>query len=114
MASAGPGFDPAPWDPGLQNERTRLAWSRTMLSGLACALVVARLLATVSVTLAILTGVSALGTATAIGAVSIRRFRRHGHALPAGRPVGDGRAPAIAVVLLSGSALAALGYVFLA
>ena len=108
-----PNCDPAPSDDGLQNERTRLAWSRTVLSGLACGLVVARLLATVSLTLALLTGILALGAATSIGGVSLRRFRRHGHALTAGRPVGDGRAPALAVVLLSGTAVAALGYVFL-
>ncbi len=113
MTRSGPGSDPAPWDVGLQNERTRLAWSRTVLSGLACGLVVARLLAMASVTLAVLAGVSSLATATVIGAVSIRRFRRHGHALSAGRAVGDGRAPALAAVLLSGTALAALGYVFL-
>ena len=114
MAIAEPGSDPTPWDEGLQNERTRLAWSRTVLSGLVCGLVVARLLATVSVTLSILTAVLALGAATSIGEVSLRRFRRHGHALTAGRTVGDGRAPAVAVVLLGGTAVAALGYVFLA
>ena len=50
----------APWDPGLQNERTGLAWQRTMLAGLVCSLLVARLLAEVWLPLAVLVGLAAL------------------------------------------------------
>jgi hypothetical protein len=57
----------APWDPGLQNERTGLAWQRTMLSGLTCGVLVARVLAEVSVGLAILTGLLALLSTAALG-----------------------------------------------
>ena len=106
--------DPAPWDAGLQNERTGLAWQRTMLSGLASGLLVARLLADVSVTLAIVTGVLALGTSAAFGWVALRRFRLNARALHEGRHLDDGRPPALATALLVLTALAATGYVLLA
>ena len=86
-----PGMTIAPWDPGLQNERTGLAWQRTMLSGLTCGLLVARLLAEVSVALAILTGLLALLSTAALGWLALRRFRGNARALPAQQPLGDAR-----------------------
>lgn len=99
---------------GLQNERTGLAWQRTMLSGLTCGLLVARLLADASLTLAILTGVLSLGTAAAFGLVALRRFRLNALALEQRHPVGDGRSPALASVLLGLTAVGAIGFVLLA
>jgi uncharacterized membrane protein YidH (DUF202 family) len=113
---AGDGSDPdepPPWDVGLQNERTGLAWQRTMLSGLTCGLLVARLLADVSLTLALLTGVLALGTAAAFGGVALHRFRLNSRALAAGRHLDDARPAALASVLLVVTALGAAGYVLL-
>lgn len=105
--------DPPPWDAGLQNERTGLAWQRTMLSGLTCALLVARLLAGVSLALAILTGVLALGASAGFGWVALRRFRLNAQALAAGRHLDDARPAALATGLLVVTALAAAGYVVL-
>ena len=106
--------EPAPWDVGLQNERTGLAWQRTMLSGLACGLLVARLLAEVSITLAVVAGVIALGAAAAFGGVALRRFRLNAHALAGGRPLDDARTAALAAALLAVTSLAAVAYVLLA
>ncbi len=106
--------EPPPWDIGLQNERTGLAWQRTMLSGLACGLLVARLLAGVSLTLALLAGVVALGAAAAFGWVALRRFRLNTRALAAGRHLDDARPAALATALLVVTGLAAAGYVLLA
>ncbi|MGW6659576.1 DUF202 domain-containing protein [Rhodococcus sp. NPDC055024] len=66
-------------DPGLQNERTALAWQRTSLSVLACASVIARLTVHEWREWAILT----LGFATAVTiwifASSRHRYRRSSH-----------------------------------
>ncbi len=103
-----------PWDAGLQNERTGLAWQRTVLSGLACGLLVARLLASRSVVLAVVTGLLALLGTAVLGTVALRRFRLTGDALHTGRPVGDGRAPLVIAALVSLTAAGALAYVVLA
>ena len=104
---------PGPWDPGLQVERTALAWQRTLLSGLACSLVVARLLALVSWPAAVVTGVLAvLGTA-ALGALALQRFRRNDAALRRHAPLADGRAPALLSLLVVVTALAAGSFVLL-
>lgn len=104
---------PPPWDSGLQNERTGLAWQRTMLTGLTSGLLVARLLAGVSLTSAILTGVFALGAAAAFGGVALRRFRLNARALLSDQQLDDARPVALTAVLLVLTALAAVSYVLL-
>jgi uncharacterized membrane protein YidH (DUF202 family) len=99
-----------PWDPGLQNERTGLAWQRTMLAGLTCGLLVARLLASLSVVLAVAVGVAALLVTAALGWLAILRFRTANVALHAEQPLGDGRAPLLITGLMLVTALGALLY----
>jgi uncharacterized membrane protein YidH (DUF202 family) len=103
-----------PWDPGLQNERTGLAWQRTMLAGLTCSLLVARLLAEIWVVLAVLTGLVALLTTAALGWMAISRFRRHSHALHARQPIGDARPKLLISVVVTLTALGALLFAMLA
>jgi uncharacterized membrane protein YidH (DUF202 family) len=99
-----------PWDPGLQNERTGLAWQRTMLAGLTCGLLVARLLASLSIALAVVVGVAALLVTAVLGWLAILRFRTANQALHAEQPVGDGRAPLLITGLTLLTALGALLY----
>jgi len=96
-----------PWDPGLQSERTALAWQRTLLAGLACALVVARLVWLVSVPAAVVTGSAAAATTAALGVLARRRFRRNDHAVRHELPLADARAPLLLSVLVVLTALAA-------
>jgi uncharacterized membrane protein YidH (DUF202 family) len=103
-----------PWDPGLQNERTGLAWQRTMLSGLTCSLLVARLLAELSVTLALLTGLLALLGTAILGGMAISRFRRHNRALHIGGPIGDARPKLIITGLVGMTAVGALLFALVA
>ena len=89
-----------PWDAGLQSERTALAWQRTLLSGLACALVVARLVALVSWPAAVVTGIVALVTTAALGVLARRRFRRNDAAVRQHGALADARAPLLLCVLV--------------
>jgi uncharacterized membrane protein YidH (DUF202 family) len=104
----------APWDPGLQNERTGLAWQRTMLAGLTCSLLVARLLASISIVLAAILGLVALLCTAGLGWLAIRRFRLNNLAIHAEEALGDGRANALLSVLVVMTAIGASLYVSIA
>lgn len=105
--SPAPAYRRRPWDPGLQSERTALAWQRTLLSGLACALVVARLLALVSWPAAVVAGVAAAVTTAALAVLARRRFRHNDQAVRQRRPLADARAPLLLCVLVVLTAVAA-------
>jgi uncharacterized membrane protein YidH (DUF202 family) len=104
----------APWDPGLQNERTGLAWQRTMLAGLTCSLLVARLLASISIILSVGIGLLALLCTAGLGYMAIRRFRLNSLAIHQEEALGDGKANALLSVLVVLTGLGALLYVSLA
>jgi uncharacterized membrane protein YidH (DUF202 family) len=97
-----------PWDPGLQNERTGLAWQRTMLAGLVCTLLVARLVAEVLLPVAIVLGLAALVGTAALGAIALRRFRRFDRDLHARHPIGDGRLQVLITAVVGVTAVGAL------
>lgn len=103
-----------PWDPGLQNERTGLAWQRTMLAGLTCSLLVARLLASISLTFAVIIGLLALLCTAGLGYVAIRRFRLNNLAIHREEALGDGKANALISILVVITAVAGLLYVSVA
>ena len=104
----------APWDPGLQNERTGLAWQRTMLAGLTCSLLVSRLLASVSILLSVILGLVALLCTAGLGWLAIRRFRLNNLAIHREEALGDGRANGLLSMLVVLTALGALLYVSVA
>jgi uncharacterized membrane protein YidH (DUF202 family) len=103
-----------PWDSGLQNERTGLAWQRTMLAGLTCGLLVARLLAGISVVIAMVIGLAALLTTAGLGWMAVSRFRSNSLALHARRPVGDARPQLLISLVVTLTALGALLFAFVA
>jgi uncharacterized membrane protein YidH (DUF202 family) len=96
-----------PSDPGLQNERTALAWQRTLLSGLACSLVVARLVGLVSWPTAVVTALAGVGTAAALAVLARRRFRHNDAAVRRHDPLADARAPLLLCVLVVVTGVAA-------
>ena len=100
-----------PWDPGLQNERTLLAWLRTGLAMVGAALIVARLIATRSPLLGLLLAAVAGVLGSAIACTVRGRYRTSARSLWAGTGLPDGRLPALVVVLAVLTAACGLGIV---
>lgn len=105
-----PELDQPPWDPGAQNERTRLAWQRTTLSGLTCSLLVSRLLAPDSVTLAIAVGLAAVLSSATLGWFSTKRYADNHAALHSAGVLHGARSHLVVTALVVVTAVGALLY----
>lgn len=100
-----------PWDTGVQNERTALAWQRTALALFGAVLLAARLgFRQWPVVTAVALG-PALGLAVAMLCMSSRRYHRAHAALNGLRHGPGGRLPLFAATSITLLGLAALGAV---
>jgi len=96
-----------PADPGLQAERTRLSWQRTMLSSLGFSMIVARLVAIYSIPGGIAVAAASAIAAAAVGIAAHRRYQG-GHLAAHGQSLmPDGRFFAAMASLLVVSGIAA-------
>jgi uncharacterized membrane protein YidH (DUF202 family) len=105
-----------PFDPGLQPERTALAWRRTCLTLLAGSLVAARILPELFGPWAALAGLAGVAGSGALLATVQRRYRRHHTGLHRDgdrSPVADGRLIACLAALAFAAAAVSLGTVVL-
>ncbi|WP_424184628.1 DUF202 domain-containing protein [Actinokineospora sp. G85] len=92
-------------DPGLQAERTRLAWSRTALTAAACG---ALLLHAARSVAGVVGGVVVLGLACALLVCGAARYRHVRRSVAAGEPVAAGWPRVVAPVAVLVAPLAAL------
>lgn len=102
-----------PWDPGLQLERTTLAWFRTALALLAGAVITIRLVAHKSVAVAIASTILALPLASLITWLAWRRHARAERRLRTQAPLPDARLHLGVAVLGCVLGFAGLAYVLL-
>jgi putative membrane protein len=93
------------FDPGAQNERTSLAWTRTGLAVLVAAVLATRLTVGHLGGLALVAGALAVPAGLAVLVLAVRRYQAAHRALHDGSPLPDGRLPALvsAAVLLVGA-----------
>ncbi|HLT62265.1 MAG TPA: DUF202 domain-containing protein [Microlunatus sp.] len=102
-----------PTDPGLQNERTTLAWQRTTLAGLACALLIARLTFSHAAVVAIIIAAVAMVVASALGLLARRRYKINRATWHTDRLGTDGGTVVALTLLILIIAVGATGYVLL-
>lgn len=98
-------------DPGLQPERTALAWYRTCLTLAAAAAVAARCAGSQGVAWAIVLGVAGAALAGAVALAARRRYGSVHRSLVVGRLATDGLLPAAAAAALGLIGVASATYV---
>jgi putative membrane protein len=100
------------FDPGLQPERTALAWRRTVLSLGLGALVALRLLPPVLGVWSFAAGFAGMFLAGLIWALAGRRARQtHTALLGSPQPLPDGRLPLLLTLVVAGAAVLGILYV---
>ncbi|WP_019813633.1 YidH family protein [Saccharomonospora saliphila] len=102
-----------PWDPGLQIERTSLAWLRTALAILVGIAIAIRILAYHEPGTAIVVAVGFVPLATFLSWRAWRRYRCGERNLRAQAPLPDGVLPAGFTVLACAAGCMAIGYAVL-
>lgn len=102
-----------PWDPGLQNERTHLAWVRTTLALLAGTLLLARVAAGTSAALSSAMDVLGLLAGATGWVLAAARFRHTQDALYGRRRMPGGALPLVVVAQFLILGIGATAYVLL-
>ena len=98
-----------PFDPGLQPERSALAWQRTSLSIAGGSLIFGRILSTSLGLWALLPMVAGLALSAALGLKSHQRYRHHHRTLTSGNGLlADGRLNAALALFVLGAGVLSL------
>jgi uncharacterized membrane protein YidH (DUF202 family) len=104
---------PGPWDRGLQNERTALAWRRTVASSYGAALLVGRLLLDRAPVLALTLAGCSTVLGAALGVLAGRRYRLSDARLRENAGLPDAKLFVVATALIVVVGLLALSTVLL-